>query len=73
MTIAGQQWITWSIQLHYCPVNQPGGHLLTPLLSFLLPGHMGQIKGAFPFILTAAGLNHHAVANAGQVAGVSEE
>lgn len=38
---------------------------------------MGQIKGAFPFsflfFFMAAGLNHHAVANTGQVAGVSEE
>lgn len=38
---------------------------------------MGQIKEAFPFLFflspTTAGLNHHAVANIGQVAGVSVE
>lgn len=45
------------------PVRSPlFWHLLD---SFLLPGHMGQIKGAFPlffFFFTAAGLNHQAVA-----------
>lgn len=38
---------------------------------------MGQIKGAFPIsfflFFTAAGLNHQAVANTEQVAGVSAE
>lgn len=53
---------------------------MTPSLSFLLSGHMGQIKGAFSFFLLllsfsfrAAGLNHQAVGNTEQVAGVLGE
>ena len=34
---------------------------------------MGQIKGAFPYFLMAAGLNHQVVGNTEQVAGVSAE
>ncbi len=70
-----KHFVTQANQLHYCPVNQLGDRFLTPSLSFLLSGHMGQIKGAFPlfFFFKAAGLNHQAVANTEQVAGVSAE
>lgn len=44
-----KHFVTRSNQLHYCPVNQLGDRFLTPSLPFLLSGHMGQIKGAFPF------------------------
>lgn len=56
------------LQLHYCPVRQQGDLFLTPSLSFLLSGHMGQIKGAFSF--SAAGLNHQAVGNTEQIGSV---